>query len=1084
MKRCTIISLMLLITAMLFAQWHIEENFDNLSNLPTGWTIADDGDGMTWRNLNNVSHAHSGNRAAFVDNYLPNANADWLISPQISVTNGDSLFFFTRSWVNTENLKVFVSTTGNQPNQLTTQLAFIQNIGITYQAVVLPLNQFAGSNIYIGFFWQCENYGILIDDIKIGQALIVTPELNLPDEVSFFQGESLQMNFDEYMVYTDIQTVSLSVNPVTPINVDIDGLQVTFSSPNYSGTQALVFTLNDGSTGWTATDTLEVIVLPTPAIDLAVNEIISPRNYEYLNLPFTPEVVIANYGDMVYNDQFELNLQITNSNNVIIHEQTMFQTAMISPDEEITVRFLQSFTATVEGLYSFKFSVLSQDENMANNTRIFACNIVLRISSGGPDTFGYRYIDSNEPLGPVYNWIDISTTGTSTVMYNVPSWSGDDNFSEPIPLGFTFTFYGSEYSTAYVDVNGEILLAENNWYSSYPSQGWGGDGNMFNYMYPIPGYLQMPAMIAAYWDDLVAEQGIGDVYFQSFGDSPNRYTIIQWHNLRYHAGTGGSPVLKFQVILHENGEIVMQYNTVATGQSGSAVHHNNGLSATIAIQNQAANSGLCYLREIVQNSVYMGVEPSGNILHPNLAIRFYSGEDTQIPIITHKAVGNTFAQSMDLVATIIDMSDLSSAELHYSSGTGWNTIPFGTTQLNQYSFPLSNLPLGSSVQYFFTAEDIHGNSARLPITDYFSFRILPTANVQTLILYSGTQDYQRVELPIYESLLTDLSIPYDIFNWEEYPEYQIPDQYKAILAYANSGGQVDKSTYLSLALMGYLDSGTSQAPKNLWLASDGWANSQHGHPDSSPMHKLMSGYFRTSYVPTGFGGGTNGLGGPDSFTYQNGSILCLPGSPIGTPDTEYQVYANSPDCVFPNDDAGDVYWDEVPHPEIGANYVFAFEDGPINGQAYLYHGVCGTTVATPSYKTMYFSFDFSQLSNPDSRMECMEDIASWFAISPVSISDNYAPHMITGLESVYPNPFNPTTTISYSLAMDEPVSIAIYNIKGQKVTQLVQESKTGGKHNVIWNGTDSSGNSVASGIYYIYMNTKSKRETKKITLIK
>ena len=44
-----------------------------------------------------------------------------------------------------------------------------------------------------------------------------------------------------------------------------------------------------------------------------------------------------------------------------------------------------------------------------------------------------------------------------------------------------------------------------------------------NYMHTIPGYIQMPALIAAYWDDLEADEGIGDVYYQSFGDAPNRF---------------------------------------------------------------------------------------------------------------------------------------------------------------------------------------------------------------------------------------------------------------------------------------------------------------------------------------------------------------------------------------------------------------------------------------------------------------------------------------------------------------------------------------------------------------------------------
>ena len=84
----------------------------------------------------------------------------------------------------------------------------------------------------------------------------------------------------------------------------------------------------------------------------------------------------------------------------------------------------------------------------------------------------------------------------------------------------------------------------------------------------------------------------------------------------------------------------------------------------------------------------------------------------------------------------------------------------------------------------------------------------------------------------------------------------------------------------------------------------------------------------------------------------------------------------------------------------------------------------------------------------------------------------------------YPNPFNPSTTISYSLQHASNLRVDIYNIKGQKVKSLVNEHKPAGKHSVTWHGTDDSGNAVGSGIYFYRMEAEGYVETKKMVLMK
>jgi flagellar hook assembly protein FlgD len=89
------------------------------------------------------------------------------------------------------------------------------------------------------------------------------------------------------------------------------------------------------------------------------------------------------------------------------------------------------------------------------------------------------------------------------------------------------------------------------------------------------------------------------------------------------------------------------------------------------------------------------------------------------------------------------------------------------------------------------------------------------------------------------------------------------------------------------------------------------------------------------------------------------------------------------------------------------------------------------------------------------------------------------------LHQNYPNPFNPTTTISFSIPNDNKVvELSIYNIKGQLVKTLVHEFKPAGEHSVIWDGRDSNGNRVSSGIYFYKLRAGDFQKVRKMILLK
>ena len=86
--------------------------------------------------------------------------------------------------------------------------------------------------------------------------------------------------------------------------------------------------------------------------------------------------------------------------------------------------------------------------------------------------------------------------------------------------------------------------------------------------------------------------------------------------------------------------------------------------------------------------------------------------------------------------------------------------------------------------------------------------------------------------------------------------------------------------------------------------------------------------------------------------------------------------------------------------------------------------------------------------------------------------------------AVYPNPFNPRTTISYELPADTDVSIIIYDAIGQEIRQLVSQHYTAGRYSVQWDAKDHMGRSVGSGVYIAKIVAGPNTATQKMLLLK
>jgi hypothetical protein len=182
--------------------------------------------------------------------------------------------------------------------------------------------------------------------------------------------------------------------------------------------------------------------------------------------------------------------------------------------------------------------------------------------TGGSDNFGHIWIDSNEPSGPAFAWVDISGSGTEL------PFSGSSGISEPVNLGFQFSFYGQEYNSLRICTNGWMSFTT---YSvSYNNLA-------------LPNLLAPRALIAPFWDYLNFTAN-SHIYVENQGSK----FIIQYQNIYRVMGDGP---FNFQVILYANGNIILQY----LNMNGTVTE------ATVGIQNADANDGLL----VVHNDSYL-----------------------------------------------------------------------------------------------------------------------------------------------------------------------------------------------------------------------------------------------------------------------------------------------------------------------------------------------------------------------------------------------------------------------------------------------------------------------------------------------
>jgi hypothetical protein len=219
----------------------------------------------------------------------------------------------------------------------------------------------------------------------------------------------------------------------------------------------------------------------------------------------------------------------------------------------------------------------------------------VRFNAGGPDAFGYLWLDSDEPGGPTFDWVDILPTGT-----DITSQLSDDNFIGPFPIGFDFPYYDGTFDQFYIGANGLIGFGPTTDYGTYSNTSIPSSGTPNNAIYWC-------------WDDLNVNHGDGtsQVVYETVGND----LVIEFYHYAEYDVSGTGDMITAEVIISADGGIKMQYGAIQAGFITD--------ESTIGIENLDGSDGL----QIAHNTSYLHEYLAVEILKPAqwLTLSQYSG---------------------------------------------------------------------------------------------------------------------------------------------------------------------------------------------------------------------------------------------------------------------------------------------------------------------------------------------------------------------------------------------------------------------------------------------------------------------------
>ena len=164
---------------------------------------------------------------------------------------------------------------------------------------------------------------------------------------------------------------------------------------------------------------------------------------------------------------------------------------------------------------------------------------------------------------------------------------------------------------------------------------------------------------------------------------------------------------------------------------------------------------------------------------------------------------------------------------------------------------------------------------------------------------------------------------------------------------------------------------------------------------------------------------------------------------------------------------------DICHPDAEATPILYYNtSGTSENAGFIYEG---------DYNLIYTGFGFEYMSDEDMRESFMQMLTNHFLEGieeKGNVPENFA------IQGNYPNPFNPTTEVVFSVDVTGESKLEVVDIVGRHVATLVDEEIAAGTHRILWNGQDDLGNTVPTGLYMIKLTGEDKQAIKTVILAK